>query len=170
MANDTSLKSVFDYAKQGPLNDSEFPTLPTVFATFVEHFPNSHPSGSAKNASDLVTYANGEMKLSANKKILSCDIKLWRNIFDPGSPDLGSGSTPPDAFDHVNDGLTVTISVSDTGQVTHQRKKNGIPISIFPNTPSIPFPLNAVYENSLFVEKSEIGVRSLSFTLGTTFG
>jgi len=163
MPNDTTLQSVFDYAKQGPLSGGEFPTLPAVYATFVEHFPNSHPPGSTKDSEDLVTYAHGLLKLSQNKKKLSGEFRLWRNIFDPGSPAFfGSPPTPPDAFDDAAGPLTIAINVSDSGQVTYQRKLNGTPIGGAPF-----FPMNAVYENRLFVEKFT-GVRSLSFTLGTT--
>jgi hypothetical protein len=164
MPNDTTLQSVFDYAKQGPLSGGEFPTLPAVFVTFVEHFPNSHPPGSSKGSADLVTYANGQMMLSQNKKTLSGEFMLWRNAFDPGSPGFfGSPPTPPDAFDDAASKLTVSISVSDSGKVTHQRKLNGNPIGGMP-----PTPMNATYDNSLLVEKTTSGVRSLSFTLGTT--
>jgi hypothetical protein len=165
MSNDTTLQSVFNYAKQGPLSGGEFPTLPAVFVTFVEHFPNSHPPGSQESA-DLVTYANGLMTLSQNKKILSGEFKVWRNAFDSGSLGFfGSPPTPPDAFADADSTVTVAITVSDSGQVTHQRKIKGKPIGGMP-----PVPLNAAYENGLFVEKFKSGVRSLSFTLGTTVG
>ena len=67
MPDDTTLKSIFDYAKQGPLSGGDFPSKPTVLATFVEHFPKSHPT-SNKDSADLVTYANGQLTLSSNKK------------------------------------------------------------------------------------------------------
>src|SRR5436305_7580871 len=79
MPDDTTLQSVFDYAKQGPLSGGEFPTLAAIFATFVEHFPNSHPPGSSKGSADLVTYVNGRLTLSQNKKTLSGEFRLWRN-------------------------------------------------------------------------------------------
>jgi len=163
MANDATLKSVFDYARQGPLSGGEeFPTLPAVFVTFVEHFPNSHPPGSTGSA-DLVTYANGEVALSPDKKTLSGEFKLWRNVFDPGSPGFfGSPPMPPDAFDDIGNNMTVSISVSESGQATHQRKLKGKPVGGMP-----PWPLGSTYENGLFVEKSTSGVRSLSFTLGS---
>jgi hypothetical protein len=148
MPNDTTLQSVFDYAQQGPLSGGEFPSLPAVFVTFVEHFPNSHPPGS-QDAADLVTYASGRVTLSQNKKTLSGELKLWRNAFDPGSPGFfDSPPTPPDAFDDVGGPLTVAISIADSGKVTHQRKLKGNPIGGVP-----PFPLNAIYENGLEIYK-----------------
>lgn len=161
MPNDTTLKSVFDYAKQGPLSSGDFPEVAAVYATLVEHSPNSQPPGGSTSA-DLVTYASGPMTLSGNKKILSGEFKRWRNVHYPGSPAIfGSTAVPEDAFADVSGKGTVLISVSDTGQVTYQPKINGKPIGGQP-----PKPLNATYENGLFVEKSTGGVKSLSFTLG----
>jgi hypothetical protein len=155
MPNDATLKSVFDLAKQGP-SGGEFPSLPVVFATFVEHFSNSHPA-SNKDSADLVTYSNGQLRLSADKKTLSGEFKLWRNIFK--SDQTG----PPDAFADPRTELTILLSVSQSGQASYQKKLKGKPIGGVP-----PLPLAASYENGLFVEKSQSGVRSLSFTLGTT--
>jgi hypothetical protein len=39
MADDTTIKSLFDYAKQGPLGGGEFPSFPVVFFTLVRQFP-----------------------------------------------------------------------------------------------------------------------------------
>ena len=160
---DKTLKSVFDYAKQGPLSGGEFPTLPAVYATFVEHFPNSHPPQSDQTA-DLVTYANGMLTLSADKKTLSGEFKLWRNKLAPGSPEFfGSPPTPPDAFDDADSDISVLISVSEAGKATQQRKLKGKAIGGMP-----PIALSAAYQEGMFVERSGSGMRSLSFTLGTT--
>ena len=164
MSNDTTLESVFEYAKQGAASKCAVAEIPTVFATFVEHFPNSHPPGSSEYAADLVTYANGPLKLSPDQKTLSGEFKLWRNAFTPGAPGFfESLGTTPDVFDDVNGHLTVAITVSACGKVTYQRKLKGQPVAGLPPTPMV-----ATYENALFVEKSRHGVRSLSFTLGTT--
>ena len=161
MPDDTSLESVFAYAKQGPLSGGEFPTYPAVFVTFVEHFANVHPPGTP---SDLVTYASGRMTLSQDKKKLAGEFKKWRSIFDPGYPALfDSPARPPDVFDDVSGPLTVAITISDSGQVTYQNKRHGTPVGSLP--PSV---MEAVYENGLFVEKTETQVRSLSFTFGSS--
>jgi len=159
MPEDKTLQAVFDHAKQGIIDSQEHNLIANVFAKFLEHFPNSHPPGSTKSSADLVTYANGQMTLSQNKKILSGEFKLWRNIFDPAPFLVGAA----DAFDDANSQLTVVISVSDSGQVTHQRKIKGQPIGGMP-----PALMNAIYENGLFVEKTIGAVRSLSFTLEYT--
>lgn len=164
MPNDTTLESVFEYAKRGAGGACKSGELPTVFATFVEHFPNWHPPGSSEQSADLVTYANGPLTLSPDGKTLSGEFKLWRNAFTPGAPGFFDAlGTPPDVFDDVNGHLTVVITVSACGTVTHQRKLKGQPVAGLP-----PAPMSAGYENALFVEKSQHGVRSVSFTLGTT--
>ncbi|HKR11387.1 MAG TPA: hypothetical protein VJT15_04980 [Pyrinomonadaceae bacterium] len=161
MPNDTTLQSVFDYAKQGPLNTGGGPpTLPAIYATLVEHHPNSHPPGGS-NTADLVAYANGPMTLSADQKKLSGELKRWRNIHDPGLPAFFE--TPPqpeDAFADLPSKQTVVVTVSDTGQVTYELRLNG--------TFGYPQPLVVTYENGLFVEKTAGVIRTLSFTLGTT--
>jgi hypothetical protein len=106
------------------------------------------------------------MTLSANKKTLSGEFKYWRNVHVDGFPGFfGSPPIPEDAFvdDDPLDEHTVALSVSDTGQATYQSKLKGKPVGSMP-----PWPLNAIYENGLFVEKSTTGVKSLSFTLGIT--
>jgi hypothetical protein len=163
MANDTTLASVFEYAQQGAVAPGQAAEVPTVFATFVEHFPNSHPPGSSEQSADLVTYGNGPLALSVDQRTLSGEFKLWRNAFTPGAPGFFEMlGTSPDVFDDVNGHLTVAITVSVSGKVTHQRKLKGEPVAGLP-----PATMAATYENALFVEKSRHGVRSLSFTLGT---
>ena len=163
MANDVTLKAVFDYAKQPQLSSGELPQFAAVYATFVEHLPNLHPPKDEGEA-DLVTYANGRLTLSQDKKTLTGELRLWRNSFDPGSPGfVGAPGSPPDAFDDAASELTVMITVSDAGKVTHQRRIKGKPIGAMP-----PVPMNATYDAGLFVEKTTTSLRSLSFTLGTT--
>jgi len=161
MPNDTTLKSVFDHAKLGILNPGkDFPSSAVVYATFVEHLPDSHPSGSPDSA-DKVNYSNGALKLSADKKTLSGEFQRWSNVFVPTNP-FADVPTPPDVFPNPGTRPTVAITVSDSGQVTYQPKLDGKPIGGMP-----PFQLNAVYNNGLFVENQATGVRSLSFTLGS---
>lgn len=163
MANDTTLKSVFDHAKQGQLSSGEFPKFAAVRATFVEHFPNSHPPQATETA-DLVTYANGLLTLSANKKKLSGELKLWRNRFVAGMPQFfDAPATDDDAFADEDGPLTVVISVTDAGAATHQRRLNGNPIGGLP-----PAKIDATFQNAMFVETGPASVRSLSFTLGST--
>jgi hypothetical protein len=158
MSNDTTLKSLFDHAKQ-PAQDPSIGLYPKVYATFVEHYANSHPSGDA--SADLVAYAQGELKLSSNQKTLSGEFQLWRNKFNPGSPPFfDSPATPPDAFADVDSPVTVFISVSDSGQASLQKKLKGKPIGGMP-----PAPLNATYKDGLFVEQYSGAVKSLSFSL-----
>jgi hypothetical protein len=158
MPNDTTLKSVFDYAKGPPIIDGEFPTWPVVYATFVEHFSNSHPRLDVlPGGADLVTYANGPLTLSANEKVLSGECKLWRNKDYQGDDGgLGQPPTPPDVFRDAP--WTVTITVMDSGQATWQRKTSKGHFEPL-------FPMNAVYDHGLFVERETGTVRSLSFTL-----
>lgn len=165
--NDTSIKSLFDYAKQGALNPGkDFPIYPAVYVTFVEQFADSHPPGTANGSSDLVTYTNGRLKLSADKKMLSGELKVWRNIHDAGSPAIfDMPARPEDAFQKVEDQVTVAITVSDTGVVTYQRKLKGQPIGGMP-----PATLNASYDHGLMVQKAQGSVRNLSFTLGSVAG
>lgn len=166
-ANDTSIQSLFDYAKQGALNPGkDFPIYPAVYVTFVEHFANSHPPGSANASSDLVTYTNGRLKLSADKKTLSGELKVWRNIHDAGSPAIfDMPARPEDAFQKVEDQVTVAVTVTDTGKFTYQRKLKGNPIGGMPAAT-----LNASYNNGLMVEQGQGSVRNLSFTLGSIAG
>ena len=166
-ANDTSIQSLFAYAKQGPLNPGkDFPIYPAVYVTFVEQFANSHPPGSANASSDLVTYTNGALKLSADKKTLTGELKVWRNIHDAGSPAIFDlPARPEDAFQKVDDQVTVLVSVSDAGKVTYQRKLKGNPIGGMP-----PATLNASYNNGLLVEQGQGSVRNVSFTLGSIAG
>jgi len=111
MTDDTTIKSLFDHAKQGPIGSGEFPHQPTVYATLVEHFSNSpHPPGSEESA-DMVLYANGPLTLSQDKKTLSGEFRLWRNIHTPEMPDFSGGPpTPEDAFADQNEKLSVVIS------------------------------------------------------------
>ncbi len=160
MTDDTTIKSLFDHAKQGPIGSGEFPHQPTVYATLVEHFSNSpHPPGSEESA-DMVLYANGPLTLSQDKKTLSGEFRLWRNIHTPEMPDFSGGPpTPEDAFADQNEKLSVVISISVRGVATYQRKISGKPI-----VP--PKGWSATYQDGLFVEKSKGNVKSLSFTLG----
>jgi hypothetical protein len=162
MLHDTTLQSVFDYAKKGITGSGEFPTSAIVHVTFVEHYANilapdsKVPPPGVKAQSDLVTYASGPMTLSHDQKRLSGEFQVWRNRIEHTW-----GNPKPDAFADGNTTSTVAITVSDSGQVTYQRKIKGKPIGGMP-----PFLLNGVYENGLFVEKSLGTLRSLSFTLG----
>jgi hypothetical protein len=168
MPNDTTLKSVFDYAKGGPLSGGEFPTFPAVFATYVEHWPNSHPRDASntqfRTDADLVGYANGPLTLSPDKKTLSGEFKLWRNKFTDGFDNpFGGASTQDDAFADVDGKATVRISVSDSGQATLQKGINGVPVAGAP-----PELLKATFTNAIFANVEVDAVRSLSFTLGST--
>lgn len=162
MANDTTLKSIFDHAKKGLLSSGEFAEMAAVRATFVEHFPNSHPPQGTETA-DLVTYANGLLTLSANKKKLSGELQVWRNRFVGSQPNFDGTLTTDDAFADEGGPLTVVISVTDAGAATHQRRLNGNPIGGM-----APAKLVATFENAMFVEKANGSLRSLSFTLGST--
>jgi hypothetical protein len=159
MLNDTTLKSLFDYAKK-PCQDPSLPsTCPSVYATLVEHFADLHPT--ADNTADLVMYAQGRLELSANQKTLSGELKLWRNKHVSGLPPFfGSPATPEDAFADVDGSTTVFISVSDSGQASLQKKLKGKPIG-----GTLPIPLQATYNSGLFVEQNQGVVRSLSFSL-----
>jgi hypothetical protein len=159
MPNDTTIKSLFDYAKQPPVGDPSINLGPTVFATYVSHAPNSHPPGSGTSA-DLVQYANGALALSSDGKKLTGDLKVWRNI-ETMNFTFDGPLTPPDQFDDPKSKVTIAISISDSGQATQQRKLNGTPIGGQP-----PNVLNATFANAMFVEKSPSGMQSLSFTLG----
>lgn len=151
MPNDTTLKSVFDYAIQGPSSGGAFPTLPALFVTFVKHSANSHPQGGT-TSDDLVTYAYREVTLPPDKETLPGELKLWRNVFDPGSPGFfGSPPTPRDGVDDVDSKLTVAISVSDSGLSAHQRKLKGKPISGIPLAA-----IGSLCENDLFVESRAV--------------
>jgi hypothetical protein len=159
MPNDTTIKSLFDYAKGSPTG--EFPRRPTVFATFVAHAPDSHPGGDT--TADLVKYANGPLTLSSDQKKLAGEMKLWRNKENftvlPGD-DLGA--QVKDVFYDVSD-VTIVISVSDSGQATLQEKLRGTPIGHMP-----PFALDAVYDKGKYVENDSGGqLKSLSFTFGS---
>jgi hypothetical protein len=165
MPNDTTLKSVFDYAKGGPLSGGEHPQLPAVFATYVEHWPDFHLTDgkTALTDADLVGYANGPLTLSADKKTLSGEFKLWRNRFNDGFQNpIGGVSIPDDAFADVKGKATIRISVSDSGQATLQKGINHVPIGGMP-----PELLKATFTNAIFVNVEVDGVRSLSFTLGS---
>jgi hypothetical protein len=161
MAKDTSLQDVFNYAKQGPLSGGDFPMRPAVYVTFVEHLGNVQTTG--ESTTDLVRYGNGLMTLSTDKRTLSGEFKLWRNIYVQGSGSFEGGpATPEDVFADSSTKLTIAITVSDSGQVTHLMKVNGKPIGGMG-----PVLLDAEYAYGLFVENSGGGsVRSLSFTLG----
>lgn len=164
MPEDTTIKSIFDYARGGP-EGQEFPTYPAVYATFVQHSPNSHPPGGGQTA-DLVFYANGRLELSSDKKKLTGELKLWRNEHRQGTPVFfDAPAKEEEAFDDIDGKLTVAIAVSDSGQVTHQRKLKGKSIG---GTP--PFKLNANYTNAMYVEADGSGMTSLSFTLGLRQG
>jgi hypothetical protein len=163
MPDDTSIKSLFDHAKGPKLGGGEFPSYPVVYATWIEQFANSHPP-KGKETSDLVTYANGQLKLSADKKTLTGEVKLWRNVYDPAQPSFfDSPSKPANAFADETGPLTVLLTITDAGKVTYQRKLNGKPVMGLP-----PVTLNGTYDSGLVVEKSGSSLRSLSFTLGWT--
>jgi hypothetical protein len=159
MPDDISITSVFDYAKSPPRKDRDIPSPPTVYATYVEHVPNSHPKSSAGSA-DLVVYANGALTLSADKKTLTGELKLWRNFYQPSSP-LDGQPAAEDVFVDMHDNLTVAISVTDGGQATYLKNLKGHPIGGFG-----PTALDAKFDNAIFIENSAYGMRSLSFTLG----
>jgi hypothetical protein len=153
---DSTIADIFAYAKGPKFGPVEFPYTPTVFATYVDHEPHSHPD--ANNKGNLVRYANGALTLSPDKKKLSGQMRLWRNIDNAGSPAIfDSPATPPDAFDDPNAARAITITVSEGGQVTYQMNDA---------KPGPTRVLNAAYVNAIFVETSAGGMRSLSFTLG----
>ena len=162
MANDTTIKSLFDHAKLPRRNVSDVSAdYPHVYITWVEVFANSHPSTNPES-SDLVTYANGPMTLSPDGTKLLVETKLWRNLYYPGSPAFfGSPAVPPDAFNDEASTLTVAITVDSLGKATHQRKLNGAPIGGMP-----PVSLEATYGGGLMVETKPGSMRCLAFTLG----
>jgi len=158
MANDTSLQQVFKYPGVS-IGNGDASTLTTVYATFVEHFANSHPPEG--EAADLVTYAGGPMTVAKDKSVLSAELRVWRNITNQGQSVPGGGVVhAPDAFDDPSAKMTVLISVSESGAATYQKRLNGKPIGGMP-----PVPLKAKYQSGLFVENTPGIVRSLSFTL-----
>jgi hypothetical protein len=155
-----TIAEVFAHAKGPKFGSVEFPYTPTVFATYIDHEPHSHPN--ADKTTNLARYANGALMLSADKTTLSGQMRLWRNIDNPGSPGfLGAPAKAPDAFGDPNAGRAIMITVSDSGQVTYQ---------IDDAQPGPATALNASYENSIYIETSASGMRSLSFTLGKTQG
>jgi hypothetical protein len=159
VANDTTIKSLFDHAKQ-PAQDPSIQLPPTVYATYVEHAPNSHPSTSPDGA-DLVMYANGPLTLSAGKTHLRGEMILWRNNDDQGSPAIFDlPELPPDVFAGPQGKVTIAFDVSSAGTVTYEKKLNGTSIGGLP-----PWSLNATFVDAMFVEKTASGVKSLSFTL-----
>jgi hypothetical protein len=162
MPNDTTLKSVFDYAKIPLIVVGEFPFEPVVRATYVEHAANQHPPNGDTTA-DRVWYANGPLTLSANKKELSGEMKVWSNYYKPGGspPFSNQPSAPEDEFAEDDSKRTVRITVTEDGQAWRQYKVNG---SGFPFGTAI----DATFENAMFVEKSPGFMRSLSFTLDST--
>lgn len=164
MPDDTSIKSLFDHAKLQPQGGGEFPAYPVVSATWIEQFANAHPP-KGKESSDLVTYANVQLKLSADKKRLVGEAKLWRNVYEPAQPAaFGSPAKPADAFADAASKGTILLEITDAGKVTHQRKVNGKPIGGMP-----PIALKATYDSGIMVEKDFSTLRSLSFTLGWTY-
>jgi hypothetical protein len=163
MPNDTTLKSVFDHAKSPPTGGGEFQSKGVVYATYVEHAANQHPKDGDTTA-DRVWYANGLLTLSANKKELSGEMKVWSNYHHPGGP-LPFAEPPrvepADAFAEDGSKRTVRIRVAETGQAWREHKVNG-------SGSAIPIALNATFDNAMFVEKGPGSMRSLSFTLGST--
>ena len=158
MPNDTTLQSVFDYAEQGKVPGGGNLKY-AVYATYVAHFPNSHPPQGDETA-DLVTYASGPLTLSDDKQSLSGEFTVWRNIHTPA---VGGdvAPAPEDYFPWETKQATIAISVSSAGQATTQQKLKGKPIGGVG-----PMALNATYQSGMFTETSAGGVRSLSFTFG----
>jgi hypothetical protein len=161
MPDDTTLKSVFDHAKAPPTGGGEFPDKPTVFATYVEHAADLHPDGGSTTA-DRVWYANGRLKLSADQKTLTGDMKVWSNHYYPGGPTFDDPPSviPDDQFAEDGANRMVRISVSDTGQVTRRHRVGTGPWTT-------PLPLSATFDSAIYVEKTAGRMRSLSFTLGS---
>lgn len=155
-AHAPTITDIFDYAKSPNSGSPEFPLTPTVFATYVDHAPNAHPDPDETNVTNLVRYATDALKLSPDKKTLSVQTRLWRNIAG-GVGDVEFPAPPPDMFDDPIAARAITITLADTGQVTyqlHDLKSGAVTV------------LNATYDNSMFVETSATGMRSLSFTFG----
>ena len=155
MANDTTIKSLFDHAK-GPVT-GEFPRRPTVFATYIEHSPQEQRERKA----DTVLYANGPLKLSSDQRTLSGAVTIWRNRH---TQNVGPGTTGPNviAFDADKGQETMAITITDSGQATLSHKLGG---KNFLGRP--PRTLNATFDNAMFVERGAGASRSLSFTLGS---
>jgi hypothetical protein len=154
--HELTIGEIFDYAKGPKFGPVEFPYTPTVFATYVDHEPHAHPD--ANNTSNLTRYATGALTLSADKKKLTGRMRMWRNIDDAGTPAFfGSPATPPDAFDDPSAARSITITIADSGPVTYQMQ------DVQQQSPAT---MNAAYVNSIFIETSASGMRSLSFTLG----
>jgi hypothetical protein len=129
---------------------------PTVYVTYVDHEPSMHPV--ADKIANLVRYANGPLTLSTDKKKLSATMRMWRNIDDAGGPTFDGPAQPPDVFDDPKTTRTITIVLSDSGQVTCQMNDA---------KPGAATKLNAAFANAMYLETSNGGMRSLSFTLGT---
>jgi hypothetical protein len=161
MANDTTIKSLFDHTKLPRRNVGDVTAdYPCVYITWVEVFANFHPSTDPESA-DLVRYANGPTTLSPDGTKLLFESKLWRNLYYPGFLGFGTPAVPPDAFNDEASELTVAITVNSLGQATYQGKLRGVPIGGMP-----PVSLEATYNGGLVVETKPGSMRCLAFTLG----
>jgi hypothetical protein len=106
------------------------------------------------------------MTLSLRDTTLTGESKLWTDRFFPGTPPFfGSKGTPADAFADNPDKLTVTVTVTDSGQATFERGINGKPIG-GPGATLVKLS-PASYSNGLFAQAAKGKVVSVSFTLGT---